>query len=113
MIPVDRVWQMPGVCFICEQTWPDGTRYVDTQRDFDPGGYTKLNGRKYICEHCIDSARKALFPELVESDKVDKAVGLAKAVAANLDALTKELKVVTKSVDDTRKEVVKDVAGLA
>lgn len=48
---VDYPIMSPGVCFICEMTNPG--RYIDTLRSFEPGGVTKLNGRKYVCEHCV------------------------------------------------------------
>lgn len=42
--------QAPGLCFICEQN-PEGL-WIDTFRNFETGGPTKLTGRKYVCEHC-------------------------------------------------------------
>lgn len=42
----------PAVCFICEQTPP--VRYVDTLIEWEAQGITNLDGRKYVCENCVD-----------------------------------------------------------
>ena len=101
----------PGVCFICEQGWEqtgDPTRFVDTKYHWEPGGYTKLNGAKYLCEHCVREAARELGidDEMVPSHEVENLriaahqaiyVGemLVKDLAAfklGLTGITKELK---------------------
>lgn len=49
---VDRPGLPPAICFICEMKPTEKQTIVDTKRDFEPGGPTYLNGRKYVCESC-------------------------------------------------------------
>ena len=42
----------PGFCFICEQS--NDCRYIDTFRDFEGIVREKLDGRKYVCEPCVE-----------------------------------------------------------
>lgn len=49
----------PSVCFICEGVPPE-TAFVDTSRTFEPGGFTHLNGRKYVCASCGGDIASAL-----------------------------------------------------
>lgn len=55
---VDHIGLPPGMCFICEMTPTEGQTSVDTQREFEPGGPTYLNGRKYVCEGCAHEFAK-------------------------------------------------------
>ena len=48
----------PGMCFICEQSNP--VRYVDTYRDFEGVVRERLDGRKYVCEECVEDLSKHL-----------------------------------------------------
>ena len=75
MFLIDRPLLAPGVCFICEAS-PDG-KWVDCVRDWEPNGYTHLNGRKYLCESCIIQSAKEVG--MVEQDVFD-------AACANKDA---------------------------
>jgi hypothetical protein len=59
MQEVDYPVLAPSVCVVCEGV-PPATAFVDTLRTFDPGGYTHLNGRKYLCESCVTEAANAL-----------------------------------------------------
>lgn len=59
MQEVDYPVLAPSVCVVCEGV-PPATAFVDTERSFDPGGYTHLNGRKYLCESCVIEAAVAL-----------------------------------------------------
>ena len=61
MYLLDKVQPLedPGVCFICQET-PDRktVNVIHTGRIFDPGILrTDLNGIKYLCETCVDTAR--------------------------------------------------------
>lgn len=49
---VDKPGLPPGICIVCETKPTEKQTAVDTQRDFEPGGPTYLNGRKYVCESC-------------------------------------------------------------
>lgn len=44
---------------VCEGV-PPGTPFVDTLRNFNPAGWTHLNGRKYLCESCVSDAANSL-----------------------------------------------------
>jgi len=44
----------PNVCFLCETTPDHGTKVIDTERYFD-GHPFNLQGRRYVCEKCINS----------------------------------------------------------
>jgi len=71
---VDKIGLPPGVCFVCEMAPTDGQTVVDTQREFEPGGPTYLNGRKYVCDSCSHTVAKLYgywSPSEVESTKVD------------------------------------------
>ena len=48
----------PGVCFICELS--NDVRYIDTFRDFTGVVRESLDGRKYLCEECVEDAAKQL-----------------------------------------------------
>ncbi len=48
----------PGMCFLCEQSNP--CRYIDTFRDFEGVVREKLDGRKYVCEECVEDMAKHL-----------------------------------------------------
>lgn len=43
--------QKRTICFICERD-REGL-FVDTRKDFFPIGKTQLDGRKYVCERCV------------------------------------------------------------
>lgn len=59
----------PGFCFICELSNP--VKYWDTLRDFEGIVREKLDGRKYVCEECIEQGAKALgFVTPKEADKL-------------------------------------------
>jgi hypothetical protein len=46
----------PSVCFICEGAEP-GAKFLDTFKDYTSGGiFSPLNGRKYLCSHCVKDA---------------------------------------------------------
>jgi len=49
----------PSVCVVCESVPPE-TPFVDTLNNFNPAGFTHLNGRKYLCENCVRDAANAL-----------------------------------------------------
>lgn len=55
---VDKPGLPPGICFICEAKPTEKQTAVDTRRDFEPGGPTYLNGRKYVCEGCAHEVAK-------------------------------------------------------
>lgn len=46
----------PGVCFICELS--NDVRYIDTLRDFYGIVKERIDGRKYLCEECVEDAAK-------------------------------------------------------
>jgi len=47
----------PNVCTICERTPEIGTKVIDTERYFD-GWPATLQGRRYVCERCINEMVK-------------------------------------------------------
>jgi hypothetical protein len=47
-----------GMCFICETSPDDG--YIDTLYVFDPGGFTYLNGRKFVCHKCAEQMARLI-----------------------------------------------------
>lgn len=49
----------PSVCFVCESTPPESA-IVDTLLTFHPPAPSPLDGRKYLCEHCVGTAAKIL-----------------------------------------------------
>ena len=57
--------QRPNLCFLCETTPDHGTKVIDTERYFD-GHPFNLQGRRYVCEKCINSM-------LVHFDLADRA----------------------------------------
>jgi hypothetical protein len=67
---VDRPGLPPAICFICEMKPVGRQTIVDTKRDFEPGGPTYLNGRKYVCEACAHEMAK-LYGWFKGSDVVD------------------------------------------
>lgn len=80
MFIIDRPLLAPAVCFICEAS-PDG-KWVDCVRDWEPNGFTHLNGRKYLCEGCITQAGKAIGlvePEVYEAACENKDAALNRA----------------------------------
>ncbi|MDE2105449.1 MAG: hypothetical protein KGL39_49940 [Patescibacteria group bacterium] len=77
----------PGMCFICEASNP--CQYVDTFRDFEGVVREKLDGRKYICEECIEDGAKKLG-YATPKDHAHVQNELAKAVVV-IEALKKDL----------------------
>ena len=57
--------ERPNLCFLCETTPDHGTKVIDTERYFD-GHPFNLQGRRYVCEKCINSM-------LVHFDLADRA----------------------------------------
>jgi hypothetical protein len=76
---------IPSVCFICEGIEP-GTRVFDTLRTFSPGGYTPLNGRKYLCENCVRDAALALDIYSTEREKYEAEIAEVNATNVELEA---------------------------
>lgn len=68
---VDHAGLPPAVCFLCEASPTENQTVVDTQRDFEPGGPTYLNGRKYVCSSCVEeTARMFGFTKGSDIDKL-------------------------------------------
>lgn len=77
----------PGVCFICEMS--PNVRYIDTFRDFEGVVKERIDGRKYLCEECIeDGAKKFGF---VTPEEFDAFYANLKNVEAELARVKKEL----------------------
>lgn len=69
-VPAEVQLQAPNICIICEER-PDrnfGIRVVDTFREFAPPAITNINGRKYVCENCVNELGRILG--LVPADAV-------------------------------------------
>lgn len=62
--------ERPNVCFLCETTPAHGTKVIDTERYFD-GHPFNLQGRRYVCEKCINDMVK--FFNFADRDAVDRA----------------------------------------
>lgn len=91
----------PGMCFLCELSNP--VKYVDTLRDYASIVKDKLDGRKYVCEECIDELAEALGhvkPKVADKLKADLEGKTAEV--AKLEERVKELEVyeaaITKAV---------------
>jgi len=69
--------ERPNLCFLCETTPDHGTKVIDTERYFDGHPYN-LQGRRYVCEKCINSM-------LVHFDLADRAT-VERAENAELQA---------------------------
>ena len=77
---VRRPLQAPNCCFICEGTTSE--RFFDSRRNFDVPGRSKLKGRRYICEKCVDSAARAFdYIRPVDAAALNDAVAAAEARA--------------------------------
>lgn len=46
----------PSCCIICEMSFQGEA--VDTGHNLDTGGYSYLQGRKYVCDLCVDQIAK-------------------------------------------------------
>jgi len=121
MQQVNRPFQAPGVCFICEAS-PDG-EWVDTQRFWEPNGYTHLNGRKYLCEGCITQAAKTIghverdvFEHacLVKDNALDRADALAIRLAQfeNFADAVKRIEALFPKVVEAPVEYIPEVAAI-
>lgn len=63
--------ERPNVCFLCETTPDHGTKVIDTERYFDGHPYT-LQGRRYVCEKCINSMLKFFdFADLATVERAE------------------------------------------
>jgi hypothetical protein len=87
MQPVAFPNEAPSVCFICESV-PMETPFVDTLRNFTPPGLTPLNGRKYLCETCVNEAAHALG---LYDEVQARAEGHAELLATELANTTEKL----------------------
>lgn len=101
MTVVEKPLANPNMCFICEHS--NDVPYWDTHRYFDaPFPLPKYEGRKYVCEGCVDAAAKefgylspkeaSVLKEEVEVARREKELaGMVEAFAASVDEMMKEL----------------------
>jgi hypothetical protein len=70
----------PAQCFLCE-TSPvrEEHHVVDTERRFNPVQATPLNGRKYVCERCVDELARLLG--YIKSEEAELATARVDEVA--------------------------------
>lgn len=78
----------PGFCFICELSNP--VRYWDTYYDFEGVVRERLDGRKYVCEECIEHGAKLLG--FAPPRKVEALEAEINHLLDERDELQKELK---------------------
>ena len=86
----------PNVCFLCETTPPHGMKVVDTERYFD-GHPFNLQGRRYVCEKCINSM--LVFFDFVDLNRLEQAEiatlnaqNILRGLKLRLDTLFNDLK---------------------
>lgn len=78
----------PSVCFICQSSPPESA-IVDTLMTFHPPAPSPLDGRKYLCEHCVGTAARLLgWASPAEKASAEYAI---EAVSAHRDSLEQEL----------------------
>jgi hypothetical protein len=77
------------ICFICERDATD-VRFVDTRREFDSLGASRLDGRKRVCERCVLEMAHLFEDELVSREKYAKVTEAAAAFEVERDALIEE-----------------------
>lgn len=90
---VDKAVHAPSVCFVCEQAPTENQKVIDTFRSFDPGVVTPLNGRKYVCEGCVETTAHLIghVSGPVHAE-IDDAYAKARARIAELEEENKSLK---------------------
>ena|SRR5581483_8665155 len=95
---VDKLAFAPSVCFLCETKPVEGVKAADTGRDFQPVGITPIDGRKYVCEECVNELAKLFGFEKGE------AVELAKV---ELDHARQEIS----ALKDRAKQIAEQILG--
>lgn len=91
----------PNVCFLCETTPPHGMKVVDTERYFDGHPYN-LQGRRYVCEKCINSM--LVFFDFVDLNRLEQAEleaknaqNILRGLKLRLDTLFNDLRQIAES----------------
>lgn len=88
----------PGMCFICELSNP--VRYIDTFKDFEGIVREKLDGRKYVCEECVEEFAKAFgFLTPKQGAAYDEDLHAAQAQVRELQAKIENFKDLKKALD--------------
>lgn len=72
----------PSVCVVCEQT-PQTDQVVDTLTRIE--GFSKLSGRKYVCDQCVKQFAQLLgYEQGVEVQKAQWERDVARKEVANI-----------------------------
>lgn len=87
----------PGVCFVCNGKPPE-TEWIDSYLTFEPGGYTSLNGRKYVCGVCVDTMARLIGYE--KASQVKAAQEKAEVEKARYYALVNRITLLVGDLDD-------------
>lgn len=89
----------PSICIVCEES-PSGD-VIDTGRTLKTGVASALNGRKYVCERCVDDFAKLFGYEkgvAVKQAKIDRE--FAERQVARIKGVVKEFAdLLAKAVD--------------
>lgn len=76
--------ERPNLCFLCERTPAIGTKVVDTERYFD-GWPANLQGRRYVCESCVNDMTKFFgYADLATVERADAEAQLARNILKGL-----------------------------
>jgi len=102
--------ERPNVCFLCETTPGHGTKVIDTERYFDGHPYN-LQGRRYVCERCINDMLKFFdFADIATVERANaeklQAEQILRGLKLRLNTLFEDLRNITESpnilIDEVR-----------
>lgn len=100
----------PSVCVVCEGVPPE-TPFVDTERTFEPNGYTHLNGRKYLCAVCVSEAATVLDISADAVAPVQAALDEQAQIVVQLQADVESYKNISAAIEALSERPVIQVEG--